>query len=659
MNPPLKPFERMTADDYAAIGLKCGLEVHQQLLTKRKLFCRCPAGRYRADYDAEVLRHMRPTLSELGEYDGTALMEKKTRKNIFYRIHHDTVCTYEFDDTPPFFPDPRAIDIALEISMLLDLNLVSEIHIARKQYLDGSIPTGFQRTAILGVSGSIPYRDRRIGITQLSIEEDSCREVSDVGHDRVLLTDRLGMPLIETVTDPDMRTPQEAAEVCQLIRLLARSTGKVRTGYGAGREDVNVSVRGGTRIEIKGVPQIQRIPLLVHNEAVRQCALLRIRDELQRRGVTDQTLHHSAQDVTRAVARSHFPPIREAVDAGHRVFGVDLGGFVGMLNEPTQEQTTFAREFSDRIRVIACLTQLPNMVHSDTAADLLSVRDWKDVRRRMRAGDGDALILVWGPEADCRTACEEIAIRAREATRGVPSDTRQAHKDGTNGFERVLPGPERMYPDTDLPPMRIAEDRLRSIRAALPEPIWQRLARYEAMRLPKDIIEPLAVSPSAALFDRLVDELRVDPVLASVILIQRFKAFRRAGLRPERLGDAAVFAVFAAFAEGRLAREGIAEALESMLRSASARESDDAPITAAAFAPPAPMHDRDIDSRIRSAVAAARNNDFSDADAKHRWLMGRLMRDLSGSVAGRRLGAELTMALHADSDRCAPQRTRV
>jgi Glu-tRNA(Gln) amidotransferase subunit E-like FAD-binding protein len=207
--------------------------------------------------------------------------------------------------------------------------------------------------------------------------------------------------------------------------------------------------------------------------------------------------------------------------------------------------------------------------------------------------------------------------------------------------------------------MRIAEDRLRSIRAALPEPIWQRLARYEAMRLPKDIIEPLAVSPSAALFDRLVDELRVDPVLASVILIQRFKAFRRAGLRPERLGDAAVFAVFAAFAEGRLAREGIAEALESMLRSASARESDDAPITAAAFAPPAPMHDRDIDSRIRSAVAAARNNDFSDADAKHRWLMGRLMRDLSGSVAGRRLGAELTMALHADSDRCAPQRTRV
>jgi len=200
------------------------------------LFCRCPAGRYTSEYDAEVLRHMRPTLSELGEYDATALMEKKTRKNIHYRLHHDTVCTYEFDDTPPFFPDDKAIDIALEVCMLCDLNLVGEMHIARKQYLDGSIPTGFQRTAILGVGGSIPYQTRRIGIRQLSLEEDACREVSDIGHNRVFRMDRLGMPLIEVVTEPDMRTPTELAGVNQLIRLLLRSTGKVRMGYGAARQ---------------------------------------------------------------------------------------------------------------------------------------------------------------------------------------------------------------------------------------------------------------------------------------------------------------------------------------------------------------------------------------------------------------------------------------
>ncbi len=165
-----KPFGEMTPEDYDKIGLKAGLEIHQQLLTEKKLFCRCPAGHYSNEYDAEILRHMRPTLSELGEYDGTALMEFKTKKEIIYRIKSETVCTYEMDDTPPFMINEQALDIAVEVALLLNLNLVNELHIARKQYLDGSIPTGFQRTTILGVDGWIPYKDRKIGITQLGLK---------------------------------------------------------------------------------------------------------------------------------------------------------------------------------------------------------------------------------------------------------------------------------------------------------------------------------------------------------------------------------------------------------------------------------------------------------------------------------------------------------
>ena len=203
-----KPFDEMTESDYAAVGFKSGLEIHQQLLTSKKLFCRCPAGHYSDAYDTEILRHMRPTLSELGEYDGTALMEFKTKKEIIYQINHHTVCTYEMDDTPPFELNDEALDIALGIGMLYNCTMVDEIHIARKQYLDGSIPTGFQRTTIVGVNGAIPYKDRSIAIIQLGLEEDACREVSDVGHRRIYITDRLGMPLIETVTAPDMFTPQ-------------------------------------------------------------------------------------------------------------------------------------------------------------------------------------------------------------------------------------------------------------------------------------------------------------------------------------------------------------------------------------------------------------------------------------------------------------------
>src|SRR5512136_464730 len=302
------------AIDYAEVGLIAGLEVHQQLLTAIKMFCRCPAGRYTETHDGFVLRHMRPTLSELGEYDGTALMEFKTKKNIIYLLHKENVCTYEMDDTPPFLVNQEAVDIAIKQCLMLGCDIVDEVHIARKQYLDGSIPTGFQRTAIVGVNGRLPFRGRELSITQVSVEEDSCREVEDRGHLIVWRTDRLGMPLIETVTGPDLRTPEEVAEAILLAGRVCRSTGHVRVGLGASRQDVNVSVRGGRRVEIKGVPKAGWAPKLVHGEAVRQVNLLRLRDELIRRGFTGAgEIAAVSADATDLFATSYFSQLRREV----------------------------------------------------------------------------------------------------------------------------------------------------------------------------------------------------------------------------------------------------------------------------------------------------------------------------------------------------------
>jgi len=515
-----KPFEEMTPEDYAAVGFKSGLEIHQQLLTARKLFCRCPAGRYSAKYDAEILRHMRPTLSELGEYDGTALMEFKTKKEIIYRINRETVCTYEMDDTPPFMIDEEALDIALGIGMLYDCIMIDELHIARKQYLDGSIPTGFQRTTIVGVDGKIPYKDRSIRIIQLGLEEDACREVSDVGHRRTYVTDRLGMPLIETVTAPDMRTPDEVAEVGQLLRRIVRSTGKVRTGIGAAREDVNVSVTGGTRIEIKGVPRLPRIPRLTYNEAMRQWNLLRLRAALERCGVTTKSFSATMEDVTKHVRKTLYQPVQSALGQGMLVMGVRLGGFKGFLRWQTQTDTYFHQEISDRVRVIACLTALPNILHSDSPGEGLSSAEWQAVRKTVGARDEDAVVLVWGPAADARLGAQEIVIRAKEATIGIPSETRQALKDGTNGFERILPGPDRMYPDTDLPPKRVEAERLTGLRAALPARVVDRERRYAGLGVPSDLVPVLASSPFAGLFDTMTGERGLSPKFASLGLAQ-------------------------------------------------------------------------------------------------------------------------------------------
>lgn len=502
----------VTPEDYLEIGLKSGLEIHQQLDTERKLFCRCPVLPYSDEYDGTILRHMRPTLSELGEYDGTALMEFKTRKNIIYRINRKTICTYEIDDTPPFELNRQALEIALEITMLLNCKLVSEIHIQRKQYLDGSIPAGFQRTTILGVDGWIPFRGRKIDIVQLGLEEDACREVSDRGHERVYLTDRLGMPLIETVTAPQMRTPQEVAAVANTLRNLARASGKVRTGIGAARQDVNVSVKGGRRVEIKGVSRIHDIPMLVHNEAFRQVSLLEIRDELLARGMGPEDFEYTVKDITELLRNASFEPLASAPGKDFQVRAVLLRGYAGILSVPLQPGRTFADEISDRVRVIACLDVLPNILYDDmTGGEGLSAGKWSEVRKAVAAGDGDAVVLVWGPMEDLETAVEEIAIRAGEAMDGVPHETRQAFPDGTTGFERILPGPDRMYPDTDLPPLAISDALIKKIRSGLPERPWEREKRYLESGVPEESAHNLSISPGRFAFDSAMKDTDYPP----------------------------------------------------------------------------------------------------------------------------------------------------
>jgi glutamyl-tRNA(Gln) amidotransferase subunit E len=519
---PLPVYGSWRDADYAALGFKCGLEVHQQLLTDRKLFCRCPAGRYAKTHHVEILRHMRPTLSEMGDYDGTALMEFKTRKRITYLLDNDSVCTYEMDDAPPFEMDPRALDIAITISLMLGLQVVDEIHIARKQYLDGSIPTGFQRTAIIGVRGEIPYDGRTVGIRQLSLEEDSCREVADQGHDRVYRTDRLGMPLIETVTEPDMRTPEQAAAVCEVLRRLARASGLVRSGAGAGRQDVNVSIEGGTRIEIKGVSSIKKIPRLVHNEALRQRSLLAIRRVLRERGVTVATIEDRRDDVTELLQGTDWPVLQEALAGGARAAAVPLPGFEGLIQTPTQPHTSFLREFADRVRVVACLDAQPNLICSAGGNGTLSGAEWDRVENRCGVAPGTPVMVVWGPARDVETAAGEILIRARDAVEGVPPETRQSLPDGTNAFERILPGPSRMYPDTDLPPVVLTRERVEALGAVLPERPWERLAVLHGACVGEDLAARLAIHPAYDLFRHLLPRLDGGPVtptgLASLLL---------------------------------------------------------------------------------------------------------------------------------------------
>jgi len=509
--------------DYDRIGFMSGLEVHQQLLTKRKLFCRCPAGIYQTkdQYDAEVIRHMRPTLSELGEYDGTALMEFRTRKEIIYRISHPTACTYEVDDTPPFPIDREALNIAIEIALTSKMNIVGEVHITRKQYLDGSIPTGFQRTAIVGIGGEIPLKNKKVRLIQMSIEEDSCREISDIGHTRIYRTDRLGMPLIETVTYPDMKNPDEVKEACDYIRFLNRSTNKVRTGIGAGREDVNVSCTGGTRIEIKGVAHTKWIPELTHIECFRQWALLAIKDELNKR-TSKENFKVQAIELNPKDFNFYYSPITDAIDRKEKLYAVNLPFFAGILSHFTQPGVPFADEFVHRLKVIACVER-PNMTCSEDMEEVVSSNVIEKIQTLFNASEQDAQIIFWAPENDVKTAIETIEERAKMAFDGVPQETRKSFENGVTIFERVLPGADRMYPDTDSAPIPVTSALIEELRANVPDEVYDRYQQLLAWNVPTDCYNYIFTNNHYPIIRKIVEELGYSPKMIGVLFGQRIK----------------------------------------------------------------------------------------------------------------------------------------
>ncbi len=636
--------------DYEEIGLRVGLEVHQQLLTEQKMFCKCPAGLYTRTHDGAVLRHMRPTLSELGEYDGTALMEFKTRKNIVYLLHESNVCTYELDDSPPFLVNPQALDIAIEQCLMMDCDIIDEVHIARKQYLDGSIPTGFQRTAIVGVNGSLPFKGRKLTVTQISIEEDSCREVLDRGHLIVWRADRLGMPLIETVTEPELTTPEEVEEAILLIGRICRSTGHVRVGIGASRQDVNISVRGGQRVEIKGVPQAWRARQVVHGEAVRQLELLELRDELHARGFRhrdDIVMEH--EDVTRLVAKSQLDSLRQEtwelhmereerqpeLERGEGPFcvrAVRLVGLTGTLARPCQPGLTFAHEIAGRVRVIATLDQAPILLHSDAWPDYSgSAEELNKMRKTLGCEPNDAIVVVWGANQDTVTAAHEIRLRYADAVEGVPLETRQALEDGHTTFERILPGPDRMYPDTDSPPQRIETTRIEVLRENLPERPWSREERYSAAGVPLETTRFLIRRGGANLVDRLVENCGADLRRTSQFVGEELKSLRRLGIDIDEISEERWQELF------RMVRENpvLWDARRSLVESMAARPDKTLPALVEEMGSVPDGWRKDVETGVNKVTH------IEDSSKRQRFLMGQMMTNLRGLVPTAEVAEEI------------------
>ncbi len=221
------------------------LAVHVQLDTAEKLFCRCPVGPYRDDYDAEILRHMRPTHSESGAFDASAV-QATARTNIFYRIHHTSVCTYEFDDNPPFPINRQALAAVAVLAEQCGSVRVDELHVMRTERLDGSFPGGFQRGAVVGVRGGVSAAGERFGLRHVALVEDSCRPCATIGADRVYFTDRSGVPLAKFLFEPSSDIDTAAARASRAIEAVRSMVGqRARGSSDAVRCDLSFDSGGG------------------------------------------------------------------------------------------------------------------------------------------------------------------------------------------------------------------------------------------------------------------------------------------------------------------------------------------------------------------------------------------------------------------------------
>ena len=543
--------------DYRALGLICGIEIHQQLDTTSKLFCGCPTKhREVVESNFEFFRYLRPSRSELGEIDRAALEEVLVSRRFHYKSY-DSTCLVEADEEPPREINAEALEISLVIALLLNMKIVDELETMRKMVIDGSNTSGFQRTGYVGSDGWIETSCGAVGISILSLEEEAARIIEDRGDSVVYSLDRLGIPLVEIGTAPDIVSPAHAREVASYLGMILRSTGRVKRGLGTIRQDVNVSIKGGARVEIKGVQALNLVDKVVEFEALRQVRLLEIRDQL---ALCRASVDDAVRDVTDIFAATGSKVLARSLKSGGVVLACLLAGFAGLVGREIQPDRRLGSEMSDRAKRAG----VGGIFHTDELpAYGITPAEVAAVRCLLAAGEGDAVIMVTGPRGRADKALQAVLVRAREALAFVPEETRRALPNGCSEYMRPLPGSARMYPETDVPSVVITAEMLRQLQ--LPELFLARSERYvRQYGLSVEQARVIAASPNYPLFEEIVQNYSVSSSIVVRALETTPIELAREGVAVSNLTEQHYKDSLALVSQGLVAKEGLTDLLRAL-----------------------------------------------------------------------------------------------
>lgn len=542
--------------DYSKIGLKVGLEVHQQLDTSTKLFCSCKPKLFKDEPEITFIRRLRPTQSELGQIDPAAFFEFQKGVKILYEASKATSCLVEMDEEPPHDLNREAVEIALTVALMVGAKLVDEIHVMRKTVIDGSNTTGFQRTCVIAFGGAVEIKGKKLPLQHICVEEDAARKMGQEGTTIRYRIDRLGIPLIEVTTTPVLRSPTEAQEAALAVGRILRATGKVKRGLGTIRQDLNISIPEGALIEIKGVQELGLISLVVEYEVKRQLELLNIRDELKKRGATQEDIKEEFKNVTSIFKQTKCRVLHEALKKDKIVLALKLPKFAGLLKRELAPGMRLGSEMADRARFWG---RVGGIFHTDELpAYGITQEEVEKLRSIMDASQEDVVVFVADTQENAVDALKAVAERAKEALVGVPAETRAANPDGTTRYMRPRPGAARMYPETDVPPIPITKEYVKKLREHLPELPEQKMKRLmREYKLNAKLANQILNSEYSSLFESIVKQTNVSPTTVAVFLTETLKALRREGIEISKVSDNQLKQLFLLVGEGKVAKEAI------------------------------------------------------------------------------------------------------
>ncbi len=560
-------------DYYKSIGFRCGLEIHQRLSTEHKLFCECSTDSSGDRVIGSVERRQRAVVGELGAMDRSTSFESSRNRSFVYNIFKRSSCLVDVDEEPPHHVNMRAVEAALRFASAFNARIPDEIEPMRKEVVDGSDPSAFQRSMMVAYDGTLEIGKRGIPITSIFLEEESSGIVSTKDDTVAYNIDRIGIPLIEIDTDPSISSPQEAKEAALKIGLLLRLTGKkegdtavseVQRGIGTIRQDVNVSIAGGTRVEIKGLQEIDSVDLFIENEIERQLRLIDIKKRLIERHAQ---VDGKSIDLTEILKHHDGKIVRDALSKGGVVLGARLKGFSGFLGMEINPDRRLGSEVSD----YAKMAGVRGIIHSDE--DLgkyeLSEDTVMQIRQALGANSDDAFILIAADRQSCSKAMAHAIDRARMAMAEVPPETRAVAdaKKGNTRFMRPLPGGSRMYPETDSEPIEITSQFYEAVKKGTVY-MQERIRKLEKELNNPQIAEQMASSTKLMLYEYITGRVKGVNLVVAATLLEKVRELERSGISAELDRDTFVN-IFKRYSEGEITKAAIGEIIKYSPKSAS------------------------------------------------------------------------------------------